>query len=58
MPLWLKILAGPLPATVLLLPLLVGGGGGSVFALIELFLTPEPGGMRWLRSSLGGPCCS
>ena len=45
---WLRVLFGPLPATVLLLPLLFAGGLGAAVALIAALV--EPGRLpaeRW-----------
>lgn len=38
---WLRVLLGPLPATVLLLPLLFAGGLGSAIALVTGLLQPN-----------------
>jgi hypothetical protein len=38
---WLRVILGPLPATVLLLPLLFAGGLGSAIALVTGLLQPN-----------------
>jgi hypothetical protein len=38
---WIRIIIGPLPATVLLLPLLFGGSLGVAFALVNSLLEPD-----------------
>jgi hypothetical protein len=37
---WLRVLLGPLPATVLLLPLLFAGGLGAGLAMVTLLVEP------------------
>lgn len=52
---WLRVLLGPLPATVLLLPLLFAGGLGSAIALVTGLLQPNrPPGERWALVSTSG----
>jgi hypothetical protein len=48
MPRWLRILLGPLPATLVLVPVLIAGGFGTALALVADIVSPErtPGG-RW-----------
>ena len=43
----LKIVVGPLPATVLLLPLLFAGGLGATFALLAAVLEPGRSAGEW-----------
>ena len=45
---WLRVLLGPLPATVLLLPLLFSGGLGAAIALVAVvFDSGRSAGERW-----------
>ena len=37
---WLRILLGPLPVTLILIPLLLAGGAGVVFAIIGTLMLP------------------
>ena len=49
---WVRVLLGPLPATLLLLPLLFAGGVGALFALLATLTTRGiSASERW--SSLG-----
>ena len=45
---WIRITVGPLPATVLLLPLLFAGSLGVAFALVNsLFQSDHSAAERW-----------
>jgi hypothetical protein len=45
---WVRVLLGPFPATVLLLPLLFAGGLGAAIALVAALVEPDlPGAERW-----------
>jgi len=51
---WLRVLLGPLPATVVLLPLLFAGGLGAAVALVTALVRPgQLPGERW--ESVTGP---
>src|SRR6185436_2578954 len=52
---WIRVLLGPLPATVLLLPLLFAGGAGAAIAFVAGLV--EPGrslAERWASASTAG----
>jgi hypothetical protein len=52
---WLRVLLGPLPATVLLLPLLFAGGLGSALAVVAGLMEPgRSAGERWTGVSAPG----
>jgi hypothetical protein len=52
---WLRVLLGPLPATVLLLPLLFAGGLGAAIALATGLLQPNRSpAERWAMVSTSG----
>lgn len=45
---YVRLILGPLPATVVLLPLLLGGGFGALIALlVTLWGAPGSAGARW-----------
>jgi hypothetical protein len=49
---WLRVLLGPLPATVLLLPLLFAGGLGAALALVAGLIEPgRSAAERWASVS-------
>ena len=49
---WLRVLPGPLPATVMLLPLLFAGGVGAAIALIVGLMEPgRSATLRWASVS-------
>jgi hypothetical protein len=52
---WIRVLLGPLPATVLLLPMLYAGGLGAAFALVAGLVEPGPSAReRWAGLSTSG----
>jgi len=52
---WIRVLLGPLPATVLLLPLLFAGGLGAVIALLAALVEPaQSAAARWASVTTPG----
>ena len=49
---WVQVVIGPLPATVLLLPILLAGGLGVIFALAAALVEPgATAASRWAAAS-------
>ena len=53
---WVRVLLGPLPATLLLLPVLFAGGLGAGIALVAGLVAPgRTAAERWAAVSASGP---
>jgi hypothetical protein len=53
---WVRVLLGPLPATVVLLPMLFAGGVGATIALVAGLVAPgSSAGARWAAVMATGP---
>jgi hypothetical protein len=53
---WIRVLLGPLPATVVLLPVLFAGGMGAMIALVAGLVAPgASAGARWTTVMTTGP---
>jgi hypothetical protein len=56
---WLRVLLGPLPATLLLVPVLLAGGLGTVMALVTGVAAPgQTPAERWVALTGRSRSCS